>query len=162
VSEEFDELNPDGGRRLTVQYVERQRLEYHPEHAGTPYETQLGRLGAADAQRHGLLDTAPFRPATDVGDPACTFFVETGHRTCAGFRAFWRAHGLELGDPGVTDREALALFGYPISEEFVDPATGLLTQYFERAVFEHHPQDPRPSAVLLRRLGAALLAERGW
>ena len=29
-----------------VQYFERQRFEYHPENAGTPYEVQLGRLGS--------------------------------------------------------------------------------------------------------------------
>jgi hypothetical protein len=28
-----------------VQYFERNRFEYHPENAGTPYEIQLGLLG---------------------------------------------------------------------------------------------------------------------
>ena len=31
-------------------------------------------------------------------------------------------------------------FGYPISEPFIDPHTGLSVQYFERARFEYHPE----------------------
>ena len=39
----------------------------------------------------------------------------------------------------------------------------VLTQYFERAVFEYHPEYAgTPYAVLLRRVGAELLAQRGW
>jgi len=37
-----------------------------------------------------------------------------------------------------------------------------VTQYFERAVFEYHPNNPAPYKVELRRLGADLLAQRGW
>ncbi|HEX7102218.1 MAG TPA: peptidoglycan hydrolase, partial [Nitrolancea sp.] len=66
-------------------------------------------------------------------------------------------------DPGVSFRESLALFGYPISEEFVDPQTGYVTQYFERAVFEYHPENAgTPYTVLLKRLGADELQARGW
>ena len=164
LTEEFDEQNPDTRQVYTVQYLERQRFEYHPEHRGTPYEILLGRLGAADAARRGLSETPPFRPlpADTRSDTTCTFFPETGHRLCAGFRAYWQSHGLEFGDPGISFREALALFGYPISEEFIDPDTGLTVQYTERAVFEYHPNNPDPYKVLLKRLGADLLAQRGW
>lgn len=37
-----EEMVEDG---LTVQYFQRARFEYHPQHAGTPYEVQLGLLG---------------------------------------------------------------------------------------------------------------------
>ncbi|HEU5318317.1 MAG TPA: SpoIID/LytB domain-containing protein, partial [Chloroflexota bacterium] len=37
-----EELRENG---FTVQYFQRARFEYHPEHAGTPYEVQLGLLG---------------------------------------------------------------------------------------------------------------------
>ncbi|MBX6341852.1 MAG: hypothetical protein IRY97_05290, partial [Thermomicrobiaceae bacterium] len=57
--------------------------------------------------------------------------------------------------------ESLALFGYPISEEFRDPQTGLTVQYFERARFEYHPANPDPYKVLLGRLGAEALARSG-
>ena len=164
LTEEFDEPNPDSGQVLTVQYLERQRFEYHPEHAGSAYEVELGRLGAAEAARRGLLATAPFQPLPpETGsDAACTFVPETGHRLCHGFRAYWAGHGLELGDPGLTERESLALFGYPLSEEFVDPATGRVTQYFERARFEYHPDNPEPYRILLGRLGAEELVTKGW
>jgi hypothetical protein len=161
---EYDERNPDLGEFRTVQYTERQRFEYHPEHAGTPYETLLGRLGVQDAARRGLLDTDPFQPlpADTRSDANCTFFVQTGHRLCHGFRHYWQSHGLDFGDRGVSFRESLALFGYPISEEFTDPDTGLTIQYFERARFEFHPDNPEPHRILLGRLGAEELRERGW
>ena len=54
ISEAFDE----GGH--TVQYFERARLELHPEFAGAEWEVALGRLGADDAGRRGLLDTPAF------------------------------------------------------------------------------------------------------
>lgn len=52
ISEEFTE----GG--YTVQYFERARFEYHPEHRGTRYEVQLGLLGTQLAERD-RVDRAP-------------------------------------------------------------------------------------------------------
>ncbi len=147
-----------------TQYFERARFEYHPEHAGTPYETELGRLGAADAAQRDLLGSEPFRPRDTgpTGRAGCTFFAELRHEVCGGFRDYWQSHGLEFGDPGISYREALALFGLPMSEEFTDPATGLTVQYFERARFEYHPNNPEGFRVLLTRLGADLITARGW
>ena len=54
ISEPFQE---DG---FEVQYFERARFEYHPENAGTRWEVELGQLGAADAERRGLLNTPAF------------------------------------------------------------------------------------------------------
>jgi hypothetical protein len=48
ISEEFTE----GGR--TVQYFERARFEWHPEHRGTRYEILLGHLGRQDARDRGV------------------------------------------------------------------------------------------------------------
>ena len=140
---------------LFVQYFERQRFEYHPENAGTPYEVMLGRLGFDDAQAKGLLSTAPFQRQPDPqGDNAdCSFITATGHWLCRGFRDFWNSHGLEFGDQGVSYRESLALFGYPISDEYVDPATGNTVQYFERARFEYHPGNSAQYKVQLGLLG---------
>ncbi len=163
LTEEFTEMNADLGRPFTVQYFERQRFEYHPELAGTPYEVQLGRLGVEDARRRGLLETPPFRaiPPEAVG-PGCLYFPETGHSLCGAFLAYWQSYGIEFGDPGVSFRESLALFGYPISEPFTDPVTGLRVQYFERARFEEHPQNPEPYRVLLGLLGTDLVRAKGW
>ena len=49
ISEELTE----GG--YTVQYFQRARFEYHPEHAGTPYEVQLGLLGDQLLQQRSWL-----------------------------------------------------------------------------------------------------------
>jgi spore germination protein len=52
------------------------------------------------------------------------------------------SHGLDFGDPGVSIRESLALFGFPISEPFIDADSGWIVQYFERARLEHPPGHP--------------------
>ncbi|HLI50762.1 MAG TPA: kelch repeat-containing protein [Thermomicrobiaceae bacterium] len=57
--------------------------------------------------------------------PARLYFPQTGHYLSGGFRAFWQQFG------------GLAIFGYPISEEFQEG--GVTVQYFERARFEWHP-----------------------
>lgn len=72
--------------------------------------------------------------------PDCTYYSETGFPICFGFRDYWNTHG------------GLFIFGYPISSEFTED--GMTVQYFERAVFEYHPNNPSEYRVLLRRLGA--------
>jgi hypothetical protein len=163
LTQEFSERNPDTTTMRTVQYLERQRYEWHPENAGTPYAVLLGRLGAEDAARRGLTATNAFTslPAAPDGSD-CGWFAETGHSVCGRFFQYWSSHGLEFGDDGMTFRESLALFGFPLSEAFTDPESGLTTQYFERAVFEWHPANPTEYQVLLRRLGAELMVARGW
>ncbi len=147
------EVGEENGR--LVQYFERQRLELHPENAGTPYIVLLGHLGLQEAERRGLLAHEAFQPRSS-GNGEGRFFEETGHNLSGLFREYWNNHGLDFGDPGVSFRESLALFGYPISEEFVDPDTGLVTQYFERARFEHHPENAGSHyEVLLGHLGNA-------
>jgi hypothetical protein len=151
----------EGG--YAVQFTERQRFEYHPEFAGTPYETELGRLGYESAASQGLLSSVPFQPiSSSMTNANCTFYAATGHQVCSDFKAYWDSHGLEFGDPGISNRESLALFGYPISDEFVDPSSGLTVQYFERARFEYHPGNAAPYQVLLTRLGANIISSRGW
>jgi hypothetical protein len=44
-SEAFDEANQADDRTYTVQYFERNRIEYHPEHKATRFEFLLGLLG---------------------------------------------------------------------------------------------------------------------
>jgi hypothetical protein len=159
LSARSSERNADSGEVHATQYLERQRFEYRAEQAGAPYAVLLGRLGAEDAVRHGLSGDAAFQPTAERVENGCRYDTETGHNICGHFLAYWTSHGLELGDEGVSFAESLALFGYPLSEEFIVPTTGLVTQYFERAVFEHHPGNPDPYKVLLRRLGAELYVE---
>ena len=144
-----------------AQYTERQRFEWHPENAGTPYEVLLGRVGA-----ELLVAQGRNWEAFPAGDPASPhYFPETGHGVPEQFYAYWASHGLNFGDSGISYRESLALFGYPLSEPMMETnADGdtVLTQYFERSVFEYHPNNPVEWQVLLRRVGAEMLAERGW
>lgn len=46
-----------------------------------------------------------------------------------------------------------AIFGYPITDAFINQTTGYLDQYFQRALFELHPENPAPLRVEIKRLG---------
>ena len=65
------------------------------------------------------------------------------------------------GDWGISYRESPALFGYPISDEFTDPATGLTVQYFERQRLEYHPANPPAWQVEGGLLGDELAPKQG-
>lgn len=141
------------GRSFQVQWFERTRLELHPEHAA-PYDVLLGRLGADLLEQQGR----PWAPPAQQEERAVPgWFPETGHAIAPEFRAFWQRYGLELGDAGVSFRESLALFGAPLSDatyELGSDGGVWLTQWFERARFEAHPNEPEPYQVLLGLLGA--------
>jgi len=141
ISEEFNEKNPDTGQTYTVQYFERNRFEYHPELAGTPWEVSLGRLGVQAAPQ-----TYPTSPPVNAS--GVLYFAATQHTLSGPFRQFWDAHG------------GLSMFGYPTSEPFEEG--GLLVQYFERSRFEFHPELPAGSQILLTRLGSDLARENGY
>ncbi len=150
----------DEGRTLTVQWTERNRLELHP---GNPpaYRIQIGRMGAEALARAGR---DPFADPPDAGpQPGCLWFPETGHNVCDqepgnGFRTYWQNNGLRI--PGLSRyAQSLALFGYPLTAPQMERnANGdlVLTQWFERARFEWHPQNPARSRVLLGLLGREL------
>jgi hypothetical protein len=161
LTEEFVERSIDTGQDYTVQFTERQRFEWHPDNAGTPYEILLGRLGSELLTTQGR-DWTTFPKAEPH---TLHYFAETGHAIAPEFWEYWSSHGLNMGDKGVTFRDSLALFGYPLSEPMMETnADGhtVLTQYFERAVFEYHPDNQDPYTVLLRRLGAEMLVAREW
>jgi hypothetical protein len=163
-----------------VQWTERQRLEWHPENAGTDYEVLLGLLGreltkgldgplfqcgAPNAQCVAVAgqdrsDSAP-DPQTPPGGH---YFPQTGQSVSDLFYNYWQAHG------------GVAVFGYPISAECGTGSTecgvassvaaqSSLTapssvQWFERARFEVHPENPPETRVLLGQLGNEALKER--
>jgi hypothetical protein len=93
------------------------------------------------------------------------YFAETKHNVSGRFLNYYQTHGLNLGEAGTTPRESLALFGYPLSEPFVElnPDTEELleVQYFERARMEFHPRNQAMYAVLLGRLTVPALRARG-
>ncbi len=151
-------LNAEGERRTLdgtyrMQLFERNRLELHPENAA-PYDVLLGRLGGDVLYQQGRpWETLP-REQPRAG---CKYFPETQHNLCEPFLGYWRSHGLELGDPGISERESLALFGLPLtSTNFETNGDGWRgeTQWFERARFELHTENQPPYRILLGRLGA--------
>ncbi|WP_298821818.1 hypothetical protein [Chloroflexus sp.] len=150
----------EAGRPLTVQWTERNRLELHPNNPPA-YRIQIGRMGAEALARAGR---DPFADPPDTGpQPGCLWFPETGHNVCDqepgnGFRSYWLNNGLRI--PGLSRyAQSLALFGYPLTAPQMERnANGdlVLTQWFERARFEWHPQNPARSRVLLGLLGREL------
>ena len=168
LSEEFDERNVDLQRAFTTQYLERERFEYHPENAGTPFTVLLGRLGDELLRAQGRdwrLEDGTANPFPG-GASGCQLFDVGGEQrsVCGPFLYYWRTHGLDLGRRGVTYEESLLLFGLPLTAPRLETnpdGDQVLTQWFERARFEYHPTNPDPYQVLLGRLGAETLRARG-
>ncbi len=90
-----------------------------------------------------LMQRLTAQPAAQQS--GCQTFPQTGKTVCGKFLTYWQAHG------------GLAQQGYPISTEFQEVSNldnKLYTvQYFERAVFEAHPENAPPYDVLLAQLG---------
>jgi hypothetical protein len=113
----------EGGR--IVQYFERARFEYHPEHLGTDGQVMLSLLGSELYGDRGFPDGQP--------QDGRVFFPETGNTLGGKFQQFWEKRG------------GLRTFGFPISEPFeetsqIDGQTRIV-QYFERAKFEYFPEE---------------------
>ena len=137
LTEEFNE------RGRTVQYFERARFEYHPELAGTPYETQLGLLNdALTAPRRPFAGDTPF-PSV----PQHRYFPETGHSVHFGFLQFWETQG------------GLDRFGYPISQEVVE--NGRTVQHFQRVRLEWIPEAPAGQQVRIAKVGSEYMRAFG-
>jgi len=134
---------------MTIQYFERARFEWHPGEWPERYDVMLGLLGNTYAMTLGLTTTTPFTHHTDAcgsGTSAddCMAFPATGHTVSGKFLDYWWANG------------GLAIFGYPISDEFTE--NGRTVQYFERQRFEMHPEHAgTPFEVQLGLLGNAIL-----
>lgn len=126
-----------------VQYFERARLEWHGD-LGMTLAGLLGRWAAS-----GRENEAAFVRVATV-PPGVTYFVQTGHTLGGIFHAYWRANG------------GLTTFGYPISEPFneinAQDGQSYSVQYFERARFEYHPNDPAAHQVQLGHLGRQYLS----
>ena len=142
------------GKKFQVQRFERNRLELHPENA-RPYDVLLGRLGADQLAARGI-DWQQY-PKADPNTPH--YFAQTGQAIAPEFWGYWSSHGLEFdGRSGKSFEESLALFGLPLSPAMMEKSRTdggtYLTQYFERARFEYHPENAgTPYVVLLGLLG---------
>ncbi len=141
ISGELQEKSDTDGKTYTVQYFERAVFEMHPENKA-PYNVLLSLLGVRYyAQRYP--NGAPGQTAN--GTAGSLLFPEMGHRLGGLFLQYWKNNG------------GLAQQGYLISEEFQERSAtdGKLytVQYFERAVFEYHPENKAPYNVLLSLVG---------
>jgi hypothetical protein len=126
---------------VMVQYLERARLEWHPDYPAGQQIT-LGRLGA------DLLGARRFAPiAAFPSNAGHRYFAATGHSVQGDILQFWQAQG------------GLAIFGYPLSEELTED--GRTVQYFERARLEHHPELGKEYRVLPSPVGALALRAQG-
>lgn len=78
--------------------------------------------------------------------PGSVLFDQTGKRLGGTFLRYWHDNG------------GLAQQGYPISDPFTEvnelDGKPYSVQYFERAVFEYHPENSLPHDVLLSQLGS--------
>ncbi len=143
-----NEVNQDTGQTYTTQWMERNRFELHPTNSA-PYDVLLGRLGNDRLRQIGV----EWQTLPKAAPNAQHYFSQTGHAIGhVPFWRYWSTRGLDLGDPGISERESLALFGLPLSEPQMETnASGdrVLTQWFERARFEDHGA----KGVLLGLLG---------
>jgi hypothetical protein len=124
---------------MTVQYFERAIFEWHPNNPAQ-HRVLLRRMGADARNERDLRDHPAFQRANQAGGSS-RYFEQTGHNLSHGFRTYWENRG------------GLGVFGFPLSEEF-QKDNGMVVQYFERAIFEYHPNNPADWRVLQERLGA--------
>jgi hypothetical protein len=130
------------GKIYTVQYFERALFEAHPENSA-PYDVLLALLGVS-LYKEKYPSGAPEQvPNNESGS---RLFPETGKRVAGAFLTYWESHG------------SLTQQGLPISDEFIETSAldgnPYKVQYFERAVFEYHPENAgSPYEVLLSQIG---------
>ncbi|MBF6613258.1 MAG: ABC transporter substrate-binding protein [Chloroflexi bacterium] len=140
ISSEMQEKSETDGKTYTVQYFERAVFEAHPENQA-PYDILLSLLGVSQLKLSHPLGVPGEKASTD--NPLK--FDKTSKVVGGKFRTYWESHG------------GLAQMGYPLTNEFqeVSQTDGktYTVQYFERAVFEAHPENAAPNDVLLSLLG---------
>ncbi len=151
------EISLIDGKTYDTQWFERAKYEAHPENK-TPYDVQLGLLGASLAEGRGIVDpnTHQVRNPSDaafvgIDKPADTdgttkvWFLETRHSVSGKILEYWNRYG------------GLSQFGFPLSEPFQEISEtdnkSYTVQYFERNRFELHPEKQAPYEVELGLLG---------
>ncbi len=95
--------------------------------------------------------TADQQALTGSGSTDPYWFPQTKHYLSGRFRQYWEANG------------GLFVFGFPLTKAYNEVSTDgntYLTQYFERARFEYHPEKTQPYDVLLTLVGNEVTANR--
>ena len=139
---------------VLVQEFERARFEWHPQASGTGLQPNvtLGLVGQDLITRLGLSWARGAPPPTPLPTSEGRYFAETGQSLTGIFYNYWANNGGER------------IFGYPLSPaiEMVNPSDGktYLTQWFQRARMELHPELPPGQRVVLGALGTELATSR--
>ena len=134
---------------ILVQQFERARFELHPEstgNGGAYPQVGLGLVGVERANQLGLSWPRGQDPGTGK------YFPETGQAITGALYDYWVNNG------------GARSFGYPISPaaNMISPADGktYMTQWFERARMEIHPELPAGHRIILGTLGSELASSR--
>lgn len=141
ISQQMQERSDTDGKTYSVQYFERAVLELHPENSA-PYDVLPALLGVfryREKYPNGAPEQIPSTGTTVLR------FPETGKWLGGAFLDYWTRTG------------GLVQHGFPISDQFTEVSDldgkPYTVQYFERAVFEYHPEMPDDYKVLLSHLG---------
>jgi hypothetical protein len=119
---------------LLVQYFEKARFEYHPENL-PELEVVISPLGEYIYQEEGPGEIVPINPLLTQ----CRNITADGDPVCYAFLTFFDAYG------------GISQFGYPISG--LQYHGTRMVQYFQKARFEWHPEQPAGERVQLADLG---------
>lgn len=141
ISDELQEVSLTDGKTYTMQYFERAVFEMHPGNQA-PNDVLLSLMGVFQYNRKYPNGAPGQKVSTGAG---AAKFAETGMTVGGKFLDYWKSHG------GVAQQ------GFPISEEFQEKSDldgkTYTVQYFQRAVFELHPENAAPNDVLLSQIG---------
>jgi hypothetical protein len=134
-----------------------QQFDIYPGVTVTPYlplsvigvrDNHLYVLDLSDSTSELTVPVQPTAPSDPSKPPAfpLNYFPATGHNLSPLFSSYWQQHG------------GMAQQGMPITEALREVSDNdgkvYAVQYFERAVFEMHPENQPPYNVLLSLLGA--------
>lgn len=172
-----------GDNRFAIREPAEMKVAGDPDSlTGPTYATFATLLDAEPLSGNSTIIQTVDRTGAVVDEPAfaryqveATLLVpETDHRIAGPFVDFMWSSGV-LRDWATGGYYTAQIFenpfyvvGFPITEAYwakvkvAGTDHDVLTQCFERAVFEYHPGNPPAWRVLLRRLGAEMLTERGW
>ncbi|MDQ6694278.1 MAG: PQQ-dependent sugar dehydrogenase [Chloroflexota bacterium] len=116
------------------------------------YLKVLAWMGALLLMMTQAVSGSPASGSYALAQGTSMLFPETGKSVQGKFLDYWNGHG------------GLGQQGFPISGEMQEKSDNdgktYTVQYFERAVFEAHPENPAPNDVLLSLLGAQLYKQK--
>lgn len=129
-----------------LQTFEAVSIVYDPS-LSAPWDLQCQHLPTSFANTLAPASARAKVASCGTGAGFCQFYDQTGHTLSGRIGSFWAVNG------------DLAVFGMPLSEPFVESASGAAIQVFERAVLEDHgPNDVRVRAVAKQLADQAGLA----